>query len=168
MVFKSKNLSRSAKKPAKKPEINFGPSRVDQFDKIYDKILSETKNNRNIGSLTASDIDLQSEVHSPKIDKSRSKISIGYTIYQPRWDKLRNKILNQSTVSVITKNRYDKITEINDSRNKRPASAYVKPEDIPLYRRVIREIDYDLRLRHDDGLPEHKRDIYQWLKVTCK
>ena len=32
---------------------------------------------------------------------------------------------------------------------------------------LLREVDMNLGILHLDGLEEHKRDIYKWLKVTC-
>ena len=37
-----------------------------------------------------------------------------------------------------------------------------------IFRDILKEADLEMKIAHEDNLEDHKRDIYKWLKVTCK
>lgn len=75
-------MNKSPAKQTKKININFGPTRVDQFDRLFEKIKAETKMKARKDSITGSDVNIEFSTKAPEQSigktKSKTRLSVGY------------------------------------------------------------------------------------------
>ena len=120
-----------------------GPKRVNEFNKILRSITSDMESKARV----------RSENHNNPVEGEHKKRKGDSSLDVPHNARTTTSRKQRPKSSVIT---------MGNNRVSQPGSQYYFPKQ------MLRQADIDMGVLHLDGIDDHKRDIYKWLKVGCK